>query len=210
MKNNYLFHQLLEIFNKKITIKEKKVNKGEVITSFIQHRSNMYFLESGEAQLVHYNLNVNVDSSIIELIKPYELFSDLFFEYPMVGEYQVIATKNTVFKYFNFQELFEKSLTNYEFKDAITYIMKLIHNKLASNNVRQILLVKKTTRERLLSYFQSQCFGNYQKMFVLPFSYSELAFYLGVDRCNMMREISNLQKDGIIEKKGRTLFLNHY
>jgi predicted transcriptional regulator len=44
---------------------------------------------------------------------------------------------------------------------------------------------------------------NLSKTFTIPFSLTDLADYLSVDRSAMMREISHLKEEGFIEKKGK-------
>lgn len=47
------------------------------------------------------------------------------------------------------------------------------------------------------------------RSFSIPFSYTELADYLSVDRCAMMREIKNLRDEGYIKTIGRKITLNY-
>jgi DNA-binding MarR family transcriptional regulator len=43
--------------------------------------------------------------------------------------------------------------------------------------------------------------------FELPMSYTEMAVYLNADRAAMTRELSLLEKEGFIEKKGHKIRL---
>lgn len=65
----------------------------------------------------------------------------------------------------------------------------MLHQKLE-------LLSKRTTRQRLLAYFDQIRQG--ASMFTLPLSREDLAAYLCVDRSAMSAELSKMQSDGLI------------
>lgn len=54
-------------------------------------------------------------------------------------------------------------------------------------------------REKLLCFFKLKLGGKETGRLQLPFSWVELASYINADRCAMMREIKQMNKDGIIE-----------
>ena len=56
-----------------------------------------------------------------------------------------------------------------------------------------------------MAYFSYASKGRINKSFRIPFSYTDLADYLNVDRSAMTREISNLVDEGFIEKDGRNI-----
>ena len=70
------------------------------------------------------------------------------------------------------------------------------------------LLTKRSTRDKLLGYFSFLSSRNFSKHFELPFSLTDLADYLSVDRSAMMREIKLLKEDGFITKIGNQIILN--
>ena len=76
-----------------------------------------------------------------------------------------------------------------------------------SLNTRVELLTKKNIRDKLLSYFELLSTQSLSKSFFLPFSLTDLADYLSVDRSAMMRELSHLKEEGFIEKKGNRITL---
>ena len=80
----------------------------------------------------------------------------------------------------------------------------LIMNNTIKLNTRIELLTKKNIRDKLLTYFNLLSTRTLSKTFTLPFSLTDLADYLSVDRSAMMRELSHLKKEGFIEKKGNT------
>jgi CRP-like cAMP-binding protein len=74
-------------------------------------------------------------------------------------------------------------------------------------NARIELLTKKNIRDKLISYFNIQSSKNFSKTFSLPFSLTDLADYLSVDRSAMMRELSHLKEEGFIKKEGNKITL---
>lgn len=83
----------------------------------------------------------------------------------------------------------------------------LIMNNTIKLNERIELLTKKSIRDKLLTYFNIISSKNFSKTFTIPFSLTDLADYLCIDRSAMMREISHLKEDGIIDKKGHKITL---
>ena len=88
---------------------------------------------------------------------------------------------------------------------SCTFHTKLIENMLhiiANKNImlhdKINLLTKKTTREKLLAYFHMQAEKAGTDEFTIPFKREELADYLSVNRSAMSRELSKMQKDGLI------------
>lgn len=60
-------------------------------------------------------------------------------------------------------------------------------------------LVKRTTREKLLSYFSEQAESAGSNHFTIPYNRQELADYLSVDRSAMSTELGKLRDEGLLE-----------
>ena len=74
-------------------------------------------------------------------------------------------------------------------------------------NTRIELLTKRSIRDKLIGYFTLISSKNLNKSFTLPFSLTDLADYLSVDRRAMMREMKSLKEEGFIEKNGNRITL---
>lgn len=92
---------------------------------------------------------------------------------------------------------------------------KLIANMLEILAQRNVMLTRKvefvtqrTTREKILAYLSSQALQNESKTIVVPFNRQELADYLCVDRSALSRELSEMQKEGILAYDKNTFKLN--
>lgn len=89
----------------------------------------------------------------------------------------------------------------------IENMLALMAKKNLMLNQKIELLSKRTTRERLLLYLDSQRQG--ATRFTIPLSREELAAYLCVERSAMSAELSRMQKDGLIRyQKNQIEWLN--
>lgn len=59
-------------------------------------------------------------------------------------------------------------------------------------------LTRRTTRDKLLSYFSAQAQQAGSAKFSIPFNRQELAEYLSIDRSAMSNELSKMQNDGLL------------
>ena len=80
-------------------------------------------------------------------------------------------------------------------------------NKVTNLNTRIEILTKRSIREKLRGYFNILSTRNLNKTFSLPFSLTDLADYLSVDRSAMMRELKCLKDEGFIRKNGNKITL---
>lgn len=70
-------------------------------------------------------------------------------------------------------------------------------NLLLTNKITH--LVKRTTREKLLSYFSEQAALSGSSAFTIPYNRQELADYLSVDRSAMSTALGQLRREGVLE-----------
>ena len=80
-------------------------------------------------------------------------------------------------------------------------------NSINDKNNRIEILTKKTIRNRLLEYFKIVSLKNKSKNIYLPFTFTDLADYLAIDRSAMTRELKNLKEEGFIEIKNKRITL---
>lgn len=80
----------------------------------------------------------------------------------------------------------------------IENMMKILARKNLLLNRKIEVLSARTIRDKLIAYLASQASLQDSKRFEIPFSRQELADYLAVDRSALSRELSAMQKQGII------------
>lgn len=65
------------------------------------------------------------------------------------------------------------------------------------------ILGQRSTRQKLLTLFEYLSLQKQSDSFLLPFSLTDCADYLAVDRSSMMRELRRMKEEGLVELKGR-------
>ena len=83
-------------------------------------------------------------------------------------------------------------------------LFTILNDKIKEKNDRISILTNKTIRNRLLEYFNVNITKG-TKYVYLPFNFSNLANYLGVDRSAMTRELKYMKEEGFIEIKGKRI-----
>ncbi|HOQ01922.1 MAG TPA: Crp/Fnr family transcriptional regulator [Acetivibrio clariflavus] len=81
----------------------------------------------------------------------------------------------------------------------IQNILKILASKNIMLTQKLEHIVKRTTREKLLSYLSEQAIKSGSNTFSIPFNRQELADYLSVDRSAMSKELCKLRDEGILE-----------
>ena len=86
-------------------------------------------------------------------------------------------------------------------------MLRLMEEKALGLSERVDVLSRRTTREKLLCYFEQQARRSGRRDFQLPFSFSMLADYIAADRSAMMRELKRMREEGLVDSSGRQIRL---
>ena len=185
---------------------KRSFTRGETITTYLEKRNQLCVLLTGEADLIRYDFNGN--KTIIGHFTDNTIFGEVLYPANTNNELFVLAKTNCEVVFFTYNDLWTKCRQNCPFhKEFSEQINRLITSQIVDLNTRIELLTKKNIRDKLLSYFDILSSKKLTKTFTLPFSLTDLADYLSVDRSAMMREISHLKEEGFIEKKGTRIKL---
>lgn len=187
-------------------IQKKYFKKNQIITTYIQKRNQICILLSGEADLIRYDLNGG--RSIIEHFTKNDIFGEAFYIISTNNELSVEAKKNCEVIFFSYDNMYKKCTNNCKFHQKLTEnFSRIIVHKVTNLNTRIEVLTKRTIRDKLLGYFSILSTRNLSRTILLPFSLTDLADFLSVDRSAMMREIRNLKDEGFIKKNGNKITL---
>lgn len=157
-------------------------------------------LNSGVADLIRYDLKGN--KSIVQRFKADDIFGEIFYNISTNSELMVVAKENCVVSFFEAEYLYHACDKNCPFHKQLSEdLLKRIIDKSRMQNTRIELLTKRSIRDKLLYYFQFLR-GRTSMSFTIPFSYTDLADYLNVERSALMRELKNLCDEGVIERNG--------
>ena len=110
----------------------------------------------------------------------------------------VIATEKTTVLFINYLKVTQSTPAF----DAQSQLMLNMLTLLARKNIfltqKIEHLMKRSTREKILSFLSEQATLSGQASFDIPLNRQELADYLAVDRSALSKELSRLQKEGLI------------
>ncbi len=210
MNYNFDVNKFIEDFKNNCSrIYEKTFFKNEVIISYIKKREQVCILLEGTADLVRYDRNG--DRIIIDHFSKNDIFGEVFYNITTNNELFVEAKQKSKVLFFSYDIIHTKCKSNCKFhKELSEYFNELVLDKITDLNMRIELLSKRSIREKLLNYFNLLSIQKFSKSFTIPFSLTDLADYLSVDRSAMMREMKLLKEEGIIVKTGnRITILQH-
>ncbi len=199
MQNNIDVSNFVADFSSNCSkVQIKKFDKGETITTFLVNRNQFCILISGSADLVRYDYNGN--RLVAERFSKNSIFGEIFYHINTNSEFVVEAKDKCEVLLFSYDDITLKCRHNCGFhQKLISFFPNLILSKITDLTSRIELLSRRTTRDKLLGYFDLLS-KQYGKSFTLPFSITELANYLSVDRSSMTRELSILKKENFIKQ----------
>ena len=177
----------------------KAFEKNEIVTTYIVNRNQICIVLEGSADLMRYDFNGN--QMVVEKFNKYDVFGEVFYQINTNNELFVIAKERSKILIFNYDIFEKKCKRNCKIHEELLIgLPNLVLTKVSDLNLRIELLSKKTIRDKLISYFRILSENNFSKTFTLPFSLTDLADYLSVDRSAMMRELKSLKNEGFIKK----------
>lgn len=185
---------------------KKIYQKGDIISSYLLKRKQICILLSGTADLIRYESNGN--KIIVERYRKNDLFGEVFHPLTTNNELVVEAQEECEIIQFIYDDLEKKCTFNCKYHTLLTArLLDLVFYKTISQNTRIEILSKNSIREKLLFYFETLQNKHLEKTFHIPFSYTDLADYLNVNRSALMRELNHLEEDGFIKRNGKQITL---
>lgn len=180
-------------------------SKNVDILSNLNMNEYLAIIDKGSLSLIFNDYDGN--KIILEEFHEGDLFGDLI--YPTKSAEITCITKEKVeITYIELSQITNDEIIRTDFYILfIKNLIKLLSAQVTNKNARIELLTKKTTRDKILAYFQKEALKKGNKTFTLAISYTELASYLSVDRSAMSREIKYLKTEGFIKTNGRKITL---
>jgi len=161
-----------------------------------------------------------VDSGYVQIIQNdyngEQFISDRLYDGAIFGpmfsiinnECDIITKEDSKVTIIDYDEIINNTdVNNVFYKQFIQNLLLIVSEKIKEKNERIKIITKKTIRNRLLEYFKLASNYNTTKTIYLPFSITELAEYLAIDRCAMSRELKNLKEEGFISIKNKKISL---
>ena len=139
------------------------------------------------------------DTMMLAEILPSEIFGETF-ACALISHspVTVIASEKSRVLFLNFRKIISVCKNSCVFhQKLIENMMKTLARKNLFLNQKIEILSKKTTREKLLCFFDYARKGS--SRFTIDYNREELADYIAADRSAMCAELSRMQRDGIIK-----------
>ena len=209
MVNCDLFNQLTEQEFQKIykcfDIRKIFFKKDQTILSNTKNAGTVGIVISGDAQLIRFDYKGT--RTLLAEYSEGDTFGAIFSNISS-GEISVQAKTDCEIMFVDYDHIINRCKKNCPYHNTIIENMiNILAKRIYVQNERIEILTKRSTREKLLEYFHALAKKTSSKTIYLPFTYTDLADYLSIDRAAMMREIKNLKDDGIIYTKGKMIRL---
>lgn len=181
------------------------LKKNNLMLSSVKHENIICILITGHLQIVRTDYYGN--RTIIEDLKENSIFGSMISSISNT-EYDVLAKEEAQIVIIDFNEIINYNEVNTKyFNQFLKKLLKIISQKIQENNERIEILTNKTIRDKLLAYFKNNTKNSNNRIVYLPFTLTDLADYLAVNRSAMSRELKTLKDEGFIEIKNKKIKL---
>ena len=160
-------------------------SKGVTIMSNLKTTRDFNIVKSGTINIIRFNYNGT--RTIIETLEEDDVFGN--FSSATSEELYVIADTDAEIISFNYDNIFQRYSKNID-----------LHYQFNEN---EVIIERMKIKNGLYK-------KNLSKSITIPFSLTNLADYLSIDRSAMMRELKNLKDEGLINQKGKKIQLLYY
>lgn len=181
------------------------VNK-QLIISNSSPKKRIGFITYGKASIIKTDINGN--TTIMRELKEFDIFSNLFFQ-DSEDEIYITSNNSTEVIFIDYFSILKTCNKNCPFhNNLVLTLFDLLINDNKKQNEKIELLSQKTVREKILYFLKHRI--NKDNIFKVTTSYKAIAEYIVVDRSNLMRELNKLEKEGIIKKEGKIIYLQKH
>ena len=164
-------------------------------------------ITKGYFQVIKNDYNGN--KTLVEELYEDDIFGGMMY-YSSTNEYDIIAKEEGQIIAIEYSRIVDTTFTQYNYYNQfIQNLLGFLKEEINNKNERIEILTKKTIRNKILQYFKNVSRKTGSKNVYLPFSYTELADFLAVDRSAMTRELGYMKDEGLIETKGRKIILRY-
>ena len=181
-----------------VSPKKRSISKGSFVFNAGDKVRLVYFILSGSMHIVDEDFWGN--NSIIETLPKNTLFGEAYVFSSMQNHLvSVVAAEDSEILEINPQSLFSTC------PNGCKYHARLVRNTLSIVSEKIVRLTEKlghvmrrTLREKLLSYLTKCAQKEKKDSFDIPYSRQQLADYLCADRSALSHELSKLQEQGLL------------
>lgn len=189
----------IEEMSKCLSLREKRYGPQERIARYEGRAESLGLLLEGEARLVRSDYDGRL--SVLEDLREGDVFGEtLAFGARTGSEVCVYAQGACRVVFLDFAHLTRRCPKACRHHSALVENMLLLVSEKANRLSERVdVLSGRSIRERLLNYFRLEANAAGGDQFTMPFSLTDLAEYLCVDRSAMSRELKTMREQGILE-----------
>lgn len=145
---------------------------------------------------------------MIDELKKDAVFGEPFLLPADSQHYYVTAEEETKVMFIDYEHVIKRcEKACHHHSQMVSNLLQMTAMQSRQQMERIYVLSRATTRKKLLAYLNNLSIQIHSRSIQIPMSYTALAQYLTVDRSAMTRELKNLEKEGILTKKGRNICL---
>jgi CRP-like cAMP-binding protein len=152
---------------------------------------------AGSVQIIKEDINGNI--TILTELGVSEFFGETFACAEITqSPVTIVAAQNAEILKIDYKKIITSCSSACVFHaKLIENMLQIIARKNLMLNRKLEILSKRTTREKLLAFLETQ--GGKSKKFTIPYNREELAQYLCVERSAMSNELGKMRDDGLIK-----------
>ncbi len=191
----------IKILDKCLNFEERNYSKGDIILNYVDTPEIVGIMQKGLACLV--SIGKDGETNMIDYYEPGNMFGYQFSMNIGMNLYCIIAKTECSVKFYNYDKMIVCCQNNCQ--KHIKLINNLIFFSIGKVQAHTEILSQRTIRNKLLTYFLYIKEIQGTNEIKIPFSLSDLASYLAVDRSAMMRELKKMNNEKMIISKGHTI-----
>ena len=186
--------------------REMTFRNGETIMEYSSSMKKIGLILYGRAVLNCCDAEGN--QHIIDELNKDAVFGEPFLLPTDSQHYYVCATEETRVMFIDYEHVIKRcEQACHHHSQMVSNLLQMTAMQSRQQMERIYVLSRATTRKKLLAYLNNLSSQTHSHSIQIPMSYTALAQYLTVDRSAMTRELKNLEKEGILTKKGRNIRL---
>lgn len=165
------------------------------------------YIKSGSVEIIREDYYGN--RIILEDLKAGDTFISNI-SYGLSEDYKIMTKAITSIVVIDYTDIINHDNMKSEyFINFLSNLFSIVKDATKLKNDRIEILTKRSIRDKLLEYFRIESKRLGSRSFRLPFTFTDLADYLAIDRSAMTRELKNLKDEGFItiENKRVTILL---
>lgn len=154
-------------------------------------------LLNGNVQV--YMVDIDGQEMIMANVSPGDTFGESLWYLHLDAPVYIRALSDCEILWLNPQNLRSQTLLHGLDAQFSSRFTAMLAQRTLSMNDRIQILSKSTLRQKLIAFFTQYAQRSGKDSFTVPFNRADMAVYLGTERSALSRELSRMQKEGIVD-----------